>query len=103
MNDRLGKLFNLLEKDKSDPFIHYAIALEYQSTQDLPKAIEYFDFIISNFPEYLPSYMQYGLLMQSLNNIEGAKKLFSDGIIKAKEQKDLHTQKELEEFLNDLD
>jgi tetratricopeptide (TPR) repeat protein len=103
MNNRLEKLFNLLEKDKSDPFIYYAIALEYRSIQDFQKAVEYFDSIISNFPDYLPAYMQYGLLQQSLNKIADAKKLFLDGISKAKEQKDHHTQKELEEFLNDLE
>jgi tetratricopeptide (TPR) repeat protein len=103
MSNRLEKLFQLLEKDKSDPFIYYGIALEYKASSNITMAIEYFELLLSIFPDYLPAYMQYGLLQQSSNKIEHAKKLFIDGISKAKEQNDHHTQKELEEFLNDLE
>ncbi|MBX2975762.1 MAG: hypothetical protein KF721_06485 [Ignavibacteriaceae bacterium] len=102
MNDRISKLVQLAEKDKSDPFTFYALALEFKSIGEQKKAIEYFDFLIANFPDYLPTYLQYGLFVQESDPIN-SKRLFLAGIKLSEIQNDFHTKRELEEFLNELE
>ena len=102
MNGRLESLLNLLKKEPEDSFLIYGIALEYISQKDYTKAEEYFKLLLQNDPKYVPAYMQYARLKENLNEIENAKNLYREGIKVAKEQKDLHAAKEMEEFLNEL-
>lgn len=102
MNDRISKLLQLVEKDKSDPFTFYALALEFKAFGEQKKVIEYFDFLIANFPDYLPTYLQYGLFMQE-SDPNKSRRLFIEGIKLSEIQNDFHTKHELEEFLNELD
>ena len=103
MSGRLESLLNLLKKDPKDSFLIYGIALEYISKKVYAKAEEYFKLLLQNDPKYLPAYMQYARLKENLNEIEEAKNLYREGIKLAKEQKDQHAAKEMEDFLNDLE
>jgi len=103
MSDRLESLLNLLKKDPKDSFLIYGIALEYLSKKDFIKAEEYFKLLLQSDPKYVPAYMQYARLKENLNEIEEAKNLYRGGIKLAREQKDQHAAKEMEDFLNDLE
>jgi len=62
----------------------------------------YFDKLITNFPDYLPTYYHAANLYLELDDIEKAKKLYNKGIVLANEQGDTNTMNELQNALNTL-
>ncbi len=103
MINRLNSLLELHEKDPSDSFVTYGIALEYISSGNYEKAEEFLSLLIKNDPEYVPAYMQFAMLKEKMDEIDQAKKIYRRGIVVAKETQDLKAAKEMEEFLNDLE
>lgn len=99
--DFLPILLQNLEEDSSDPFNHYAVALEYLKT-DQNKSKDYFDTLLSQFPEYLPTYYHAALLFENINEIEKAKSTLEKGIILAENQKKDKAKKELQIALQNL-
>ncbi len=103
MINRLNSLLELHKKDPSDSFVTYGIALEYISANDYQKAEEYLSLLLKNDPKYVPAYMQYAMLKEKIDDIEEAKRIYREGIIIARELKDMKAAREMEEFLNDLE
>ncbi len=103
MSDRLASLLELLEKDKGDPFLIYAVALEYNSVKDFKTAAVYFGRLIQEFPDYTAGYMQFAMLKEKQNDIQGAINLYKKGIEVAKQNDDKKSADEMEEFLNELE
>ncbi len=101
--NRLDHLLNLYEKDKSDPFISYGIALEYLSLNNLIKAEEFLLTSIDSDPDYTAAYMQYARLKTNLNKPDEAKQLYLKGIAAAIKGGDKRSAKEMEEFLEELE
>ena len=54
-NARLDLLYKYLKDDPNDPFNLYAIATEYKRVNP-SKAIEYYEKLIRQHPDYLPTY-----------------------------------------------
>jgi len=102
MPERLEALLKFYEKDPTDSFVIYGIALEYISRKEFDKGEEYLQILIKNDPKYVPAYMQYARLKENLNQIEDAKKLYRMGINAAKQIGDKEAVKEMEEFLDEL-
>jgi tetratricopeptide (TPR) repeat protein len=92
--ERLKILEEYANSEPEDPFNHYALAIELIKS-DSNKAIELFEFLLSKFPDYLPTYYQFGVLLTSLEKYEKAKEVFGLGIALAKLKKDERTEKEL--------
>ena len=103
MKNRLESLLALLEKDRKDSFIIYGIALEYKSLKEFKEAEKYFSLLLESNPDYVPTYMQYAQLKERLNQLDEAKEIYRQGVIKAKEAGDKRSAVEMEEFLNDLE
>lgn len=62
---RIEELLAFYLDDPADPFNAYALALEYLKS-DKGKAKEWFELLFRTFPEYLPLYYQYALLLAEL-------------------------------------
>ena len=100
---RLEKLQEWLESSPNDPFLIYAIGLE-ELNNDLEKSKSYFDRLLSDFPEYLPTYYQAGKLYERFSLDEEALEIYEKGIALGNEQKDMHAVSELRgahQFLKD--
>ena len=94
-NHRLSSLIALQRQDPGDPFLRYAIGLEYLKN-DPQRALEYFDRLLAEQPDYLPVYYQAGALLAELGQRERADGVYRRGIEEAKkqgEQKTLHELK----------
>jgi len=98
---RIKMLKKYLEENPDDPFNIYALALEYLD-QDVKISKAYFDKLITNFPDYLPTYYLAANLYLELDDIEEAKKLYNIGIVLANKQGDIDTRNELQNALNTL-
>jgi tetratricopeptide (TPR) repeat protein len=93
--NRLEQLFSFLEENPQDPFLIYALALEYGKMHDFAKMREYFEALMLNFPSYLPTYYHAGKLYEELGEVALAKQTFEQGIELAKSQKDDFALREL--------
>jgi tetratricopeptide (TPR) repeat protein len=102
MANRLESLLELHKKDSKDSFVIYGIALEYVSKKNFSEAEKYFGKLLKQNPEYVPAYMQFGILKSNLNKKEEAIKIFNDGITIANKIGDKHAANEMEELLNEL-
>jgi len=100
-SERLTTLFSYLENDPNDAFIKYAIALEYMK-HDPVKSLQWLEDLLSNHPEYLPTYYQAGKMLQANNQSEKAQNIFEKGIKLAIMQKNHLTQRELNNALNEM-
>jgi len=95
MNERIHQLIQFLEEDPKDEFTRYALALEYQKI-DPHKAKEEFDYLLSNHPDYLPTYYVAAHHSIDLGDQSTAEKLFIKGIELAKAQRNQKAQMELQ-------
>jgi tetratricopeptide (TPR) repeat protein len=98
MQNRLEQLLHFVENEPQEPFNHYALALEYEKS-DLPKALERYGFLLTQFPDYLPAYYQAAGLWYRTGEAQKAKEVYQKGIALAKEQGKLKIQKELQQAL----
>jgi tetratricopeptide (TPR) repeat protein len=101
-SSRIEQLKNYLEESPEDPFLHYALALEYQDDQPL-KAREIYDQLLTKFPEYLPTYYHAAHLYWSLDELKKARSAFENGIHLAQNKKDLNTLRELQNALTNFE
>jgi len=98
--DRVKELLNYMEKEPNDPFNLYALALEYQN-QDKEKASFYFNKLLIEHKDYLPTYYHAALFFASAEQLQKADNIFSEGIELAKTHNNFHAKKELENaYLN---
>jgi len=100
---RLDALLEFYANDPKDSFVKYGIALEYIKNKEYLKAEEYFKLILTDDPNYIPAYLQYGQMKVGQNNPAEAKVLYRQGIEIAKKAGDKHAASEMEEFLNELE
>jgi tetratricopeptide (TPR) repeat protein len=96
MNEaRLTLLKSYLKEDPNDPFNYYAIATEY--VQEAPEtAKEYFDQLLSDFPDYLPTYFHAAQLYADYEIYERAEEIYELGIALARKQENVKTLRELQ-------
>ncbi|GAB5522942.1 MAG: hypothetical protein Roseis2KO_08140 [Roseivirga sp.] len=102
MNEaRLTLLKTYLQEDPNDPFNYYAIATEY--LQQAPEtAKEYFDQLLSDFPDYLATYFHAAQLYVDYEDYEKAEVIYKAGIALAQRQENAKTLRELQTAYQNL-
>lgn len=94
-NERLQQLLNYLADDPSDPFLIYAVAMEYKPT-DPEKAMEYLQKLLHHHPDYVPTYYHAAeVLVENQGDEEDIKAVFEKGITVAREAGDHKSLQEL--------
>jgi tetratricopeptide (TPR) repeat protein len=96
---RLSQLLKFHEESPDDPFIQYALALEYK-TKNREQALRYFTELLNHHPNYLPTYYQAGQFYEEINQKGKALDVYHKGIELATLQQDLSTRKELQAALD---
>lgn len=103
MTSRLEQLELLASKDPGDPFIQYAIALEYVSSNRLEQAAEILERLMEASPDYTAGYHQAGRVYEQLDSDEEARRCYERGIVVAERQGDAKDLDEMREALAFLD
>lgn len=83
-----------MKDDPSDEFLRYALALEYLKS-DPARAQKEFETLITQNPNYLPSYYPAAHLLIELGLETEAERIFLQGIKIARLQKNSKTEQEL--------
>ncbi|NVK50988.1 MAG: tetratricopeptide repeat protein [Cyclobacteriaceae bacterium] len=106
--DRLKLLEQFAAEEPKDPFNWYALALEIQEIQP-EKALIYFQKLLSDFPDYLPTYYPAAHFFAALDKLNEAKVTFEKGISLSQKLSEIKTLRELQNayqnflFENDID
>jgi len=100
VNDRLAKLSKMLEREPTDTFLIYGLALEHKKLGHTDEALKLLDRVIALDPGYCYAYHQKGLAFESAGDNESAKSAYRAGIDAAKQKGDAHAQGEIEAALS---
>jgi tetratricopeptide (TPR) repeat protein len=101
-HSRIEMLEKFIADDPSDPFNHYALALEYLHTNPV-KAGQLFDEILINHPDYLPVYYTAGTFYADQANETKALDILHQGVELAKKNSDYKTLRELQSAIQNLE
>lgn len=93
-NDRIHQLMQFMEDEPTDPFNVYALAMEFMSGQPEQARI-YFDQLLTEHPDYLPTYYHAAALYAELDERDKAAELYEKGIALAQAQNNTKTLQEL--------
>ena len=103
MSSRLEQLELLARKDPGDPFVQYAIALEYVSSDRLEEAAGILERLMEASPDYSAGYHQAGRVYEKLDRDDEARRCYERGIVVADRQGDTKDLEEMREALAFLD
>jgi tetratricopeptide (TPR) repeat protein len=101
MSTRLDTLLQFYKDDPNDPFNIYALAIEYQKS-DAAKAQIYFEKLLTEYADYVPTYYHAAKLYHDLGNVEKAIDTYEKGIAVAKQKNDLKAARELKSAYDEL-
>lgn len=101
--DRIEKLLAFLKEDPDDAFTRFALAQEYAKQGKPERALEHYEELLADRPDYLGTYFHLGELYRLLGREEDARATFQAGIAEAERQNDLHTRSELQNVLMNAD
>ena len=100
--DRIEILLKMEVEMPGDPFVPYALAMEYEKKQS-DEAGAYYEKLLTDYSDYLPTYQQAGRFYTQKNEIEKAISILKRGIELGVSQKNNHTVSELKTALFDVD
>lgn len=94
-SNRLEQLHKFLEDSPGDAFIRFAIAKEYEGLGNVDKAMNCYESLAEDIPDYVGTYYHLGKLYEIKALPEKALKTYHTGIEIAKKQGDAHSASEL--------
>jgi tetratricopeptide (TPR) repeat protein len=92
---RLEQLQQFLAKTPNEPFILFAIAKEYEKLEQLQDALQYYEQLTQNAPDYVGTYYHLGKLLEQLGQDQKAFFTYKKGMEVAKNAGDNHSLAEL--------
>lgn len=93
--DRIEILQEMIEEKPNDPFNFYALAIEFTKLEKHDQALEKFQFLTSQFPEYVATYYHYAQTLEKVNQQQKALEIYNLGMKVAQDSGDQHALSEL--------
>jgi len=94
--DRISKIKQMLENDKTDSFLLFALAKEYEKLEDFEQAIIIFEKLKTSDAEYVGLYYHLAVIYNEIGKKEQAIKTCNQGIEVCKRTNDRHSLSELQ-------
>lgn len=99
---RIERIIEFLKQQPNDNFLRHALALEYMKLEELGKARELFEAILTESPDYIGSYYHLAKCLVQMQEVEKAIEWYEKGMAAAKLAKDDHAYRELQAAYEDL-
>jgi len=96
-------LKKLIEDQPSEPFNRYALAMEYKKTNNHKQALDIFNQLTEESPDYIATYFHYGSILEEVGQPQKALEIYRLGIEKSKVQGEQHAMSELKNALLNLE
>lgn len=100
--DRMEQLQEMLRQSPGDSFLRHALALEQEKSGADDQAIETFQALLNDDPEYVGSYYQLGRLLEKTGAAQAAINWYEKGLEKARAQGEQRAYNELRSALDEL-
>lgn len=97
---RRTQIEQLLSSNPDDPFLRFAIAMEWQNEGVTENALEAWQWFENHAPDYNGYYYHYASLLISLRRLEEAQSLIKKGMEVTAKQGDRHAWNELNNLLS---
>ncbi len=92
---RLAAFRSLVAQRPDDPFARSSVAMALRSAGSGPEAVAEFQELARRFPDYVPTYLMLGQLLQELGRDEDALGAVGRGVEAARRTGDAHAEREL--------
>ena len=102
MSERIDSIRRMLEKDPSDVFLHYSLAMEYASAGAHEDALAEFRKCIELDEGYLSAYVEAGKSLRSAGRVDEAREMFAAGMELAALQGESHVRDYIQQQLDGL-
>jgi predicted Zn-dependent protease len=89
----------MLRDEPNDPFLRYALAMEYASEGADAEAERQFQQLLADAPDYVAGYFQYGQLLARAGRVAEARHVLERGIAAARQTGDQHAADEMRGLL----
>jgi tetratricopeptide (TPR) repeat protein len=100
--NRIEQLEEFLRESPQDPFLHYALIMEFLKGDDTEKTRAGFENMLANFPDYVGSYYHFGKFLEKMGESAKAEEVYKLGISVATKIRNHHAKGELMGALNML-
>lgn len=100
--DRIATFKSFISRSPADPFPRYGLAMELKSQGELGEAWTAFEELLSQFPDYVPTYLMAGGTLVALGRKDEAADVYRRGIAVSSRKGDGHARGELESALSEL-
>jgi len=95
VNSTIEQLLTLKAENPDDPFILYALAMEYKKNGAHQSAERYYQILVDKHPLYGGTYYHYAQLLENIGEEVKADSIYQKGLSILKENEDSHLYNEL--------
>ena len=92
----------MLSHDPGNAFARYGLAMEYSNTGQLELALQEFQKLLADHPDYTAGYFMAAQALAKGDRQEDAAKMLRDGITVAAQKGDTHAQAEMQAMLDEM-
>jgi len=100
MNSRLEELKQFLAENPNDPFLKYALTIEYKKMGDMEKAMAGFQELVSQHENYVGTYYHFAKFLDENSQKNEALSIYKKGMEVAARVKNRHAYSELQRAYN---
>ena len=101
--DKITLLNQYLQETPDDPFLHFALAKEYENRDQIDLAIEKYEYLMQAFESYVGTYYHAGKVYEKKSKWTEAMSCYEKGIVIARKAGDRHSAAELSEAREQLE
>lgn len=98
-SDRMEKLKQLLARTPGDPFVLYALAMEYKRINAYADALSFLAQTLEKDPNYIAAYHQRAQVYELSGELEQARAAYHEGIAVARRNGNAHAAEEMQAAL----
>lgn len=98
----MQQIREMLKKDPEDPFLNYALAMEYVGQNNDDEAINILESLHKNHPDYTATYYHLAQAYIRTGKKEDAVSMLKEGISVASAKRERHALSELQSAYNEL-
>ena len=100
--DKVAMLSEILAQNPKDTFARYGLAMEYAGTGKVDAALEQFDMLLRDNPDYTAGYFMAAQTLARENKPQDAKLRLEQGLASAARTGNHHAASEMQAMLDEL-
>jgi tetratricopeptide (TPR) repeat protein len=93
---RVDQLLQMLADEPNEPFLLYALAMEYGNAEKYEESLQYYQRLVKEHRQYVGTYYHLAKLFEKLERNDDATNTYEQGMGIARQMGDQHSFKELE-------